>query len=172
MSTHRASRFIPALLLLALAQTAGAASNDRQQEMLIGADYTNAALDGDGEAVLRGNVLIEQGSLRVEADEATVTRRGGEISLVELDGTPARLQQRNDDGALMRARARRIEYQLDSEVIVMTGGVEVDQPQGTMRGERITYDLASGRLNAGGEGGRIFMRIAPGAGSGATGDER
>ena len=49
MSTSRASWIIPALLLLAAATPAGAASSDRQQEMLIGADYTNAELDGDGE---------------------------------------------------------------------------------------------------------------------------
>ena len=36
----------------------------------------------------------------------------------------------------------------------------------------ITYDLASGRLNAGGDGGRIFMRIAPGAAGGATDETR
>ncbi len=78
-----------------------------------------------------------------------------------LTGSPATLKQVNDNGEPMNARASRIVYTLDSDVVVLTGGVVIEQARGNMRGERVTYDLKTGRLNGGGEGGRVKMTILP-----------
>ena len=45
--------------------------------------------------------------------------------------------------------------------MVLTGGVVVEQTRGTLRGETIKYDLATGRLDGGGDGSRVQMRIMP-----------
>jgi lipopolysaccharide export system protein LptA len=146
--------------LAALPSSTQARSDDRQQPMAIEADYADATLADDSESILK-KVVITQGSLRIEADMATVTRRAGEITRVLLEGKPASLQQQNDNGARMRASAHRIDYDTTSEIVVMTGAVEIDQGADTMRGEKITYNLTDGQLNAGAEGSRIHMTIQP-----------
>ena len=150
---------VPAAMLcpgLALAKT-----GDRQQPIEIQAENSSSVLTGDGEAVLRGNVRIDQGTLAIRADEATVVQRGGEVRRVVFTGERASLQQQADDGTMTRALARRIEYDFGTDVVELTGNVEVVQPRNTLRGERVTYDLATERLDAGGEGGPIRMVIQP-----------
>jgi lipopolysaccharide export system protein LptA len=151
-------------LLLAFAGTVAARESDREQPMDIEADDIDATLAEDSESRLSGNVLITQGTLRIASTSATITRQGGEIVKVLLEGGPASLQQEQDDGTPMSARATRIDYDVKAETIVLTGAVAVDQGGDTMRGERVAYDLKSGRLNAAGDGsgdGRIRMTIQP-----------
>jgi lipopolysaccharide export system protein LptA len=150
----------PALCLL-LAGPAQAKSTDRNQPMDIGAAHADAILTDDGDAKLSGNVVITQGTLSVNADDAVVTRRNGDIHSVTLTGAPATLSQINDNGERMTAKASKIVYDTISEVITMTGGVVVNQPRGNLKGEMIKYDLTSGRLDGGGGGGRVSMRILP-----------
>lgn len=157
-----------ALLLaaLVLATDAAARSDDRQQPMQIEADRSDALLTDDGESRLIGNVRITQGSLDVRADSAVVVRRGGEIARVIIEGTPATLRQIDDEGNPMRAVAQRIEYDLSSDVIVLSGAVTVEQSRGTLSGEHVTYDVGTGRVDAGSQGGRVRMTIQPRGGEG------
>ncbi len=86
-----------------------------------------------------------------------------------LTGNPATLKQVNDNGEPMDARARQIVYTLSSDIVVLTGGVVIEQTRGTLRGETIKYDLKTGRLDGGGDGTRVKMRILPkSAGTGAN----
>lgn len=150
---------VPALLLLA--GPALAKSTDRNQPMDISAAQVDAVLTDDGDALMKGDVVISQGTLNVRADDALVTRKGGDIEQVVLTGTPAVLSQVNDNGEKMTARAAKIVYTLSTDLIVMTGGVVVNQPRGNLKGEMIKYDLTTGRLDGGGGGGRVSMRILP-----------
>jgi lipopolysaccharide export system protein LptA len=61
----------------------------------------------------------------------------------------------------MKATAKQIVYLISAEQLSMTGGVVIDQPRGSMRGETIKYDLKTGRMTAGGDGSRIQMRLEP-----------
>jgi lipopolysaccharide export system protein LptA len=151
-----------ALLLLVLAPwPALALQGDREQPMDISADWTDATLGETGQALLKGNVVISQGSLRIESQNATIERDAGVIRRALLEGAPATLQQGLDAGGQMQARARGVDYDVVNEVLVMTGDVVVIQPEGELRGQRIRYDLKSGRMEGGGEGGRVQMRIQP-----------
>jgi len=162
------------LALLALAtSTAQALQSDREQAMDISAETTDATLGENGRALLSGNVVIVQGTLKIESTSATVEKAAGAIKRALLEGSPVRLQQTLDAGGQMQARARNIDYDVINEVLVLTGDVVVTQPEGDLRGERIRYDLKSGRLEGGGNGGRVQMRIPPkaakpGADSGAN----
>jgi lipopolysaccharide export system protein LptA len=155
------TRLLLALALASCATAAAAKSTDRHQPMDVGAEHADAILTDDGEAHLSGKVVITQGTLNVNSDNATITRKGGEIEQVVLTGAPATLSQINDNGERMTARAAKIVYNTITDVIVMTGGVVVDQPRGNLRGEMIKYDLTTGRLDGGGGGGRVQMRIMP-----------
>jgi lipopolysaccharide export system protein LptA len=153
----------PSLILLAalLPLAAAAKTTDRNQPMDVEADRTDAELGDDSDAILTGNVKITQGSLEVGADRATIKRKAGDISQVVLTGGPATLKQVNDNGETMNARASQIVYTLTSDLVILTGGVVIEQPRGTLRGETIKYDLKTGRLDGGGDGSRVKMRIMP-----------
>src|SRR6187549_3858725 len=109
--------------LVLFAGQALAKSSDRNQPMDIAADRTDAILTDDGDARLSGGVVITQGTLKVEADDALVTQKGGDPEQVTLTGNPATLSQVNDNGERMTARAAKIVYTLSTDMIVLTGGV-------------------------------------------------
>ena len=152
------------LILLATAVAAGPAlakSTDRQQPMDLSAANMDALLSDDSVSVLEGNVSIRQGSLEVDADRAEIHRKAGEIDRIVLTGSPARLRQVSDQGESMDASAAQVVYTMSSEVMVLTGNVVINQPRGNLRGETVKYDINTGRLDGGGDGQRVSMRILP-----------
>ena len=151
------------LLILCLAASGQvlAKSTDRSQPMDIDADRTDALLGDNAVSVLEGNVKIRQGSLEVDADRAEVHRRAGDIDRIVLTGAPARLRQVSDTGEPMDARAQRVVYTRTSEIMLLTGGVVVEQPRGSLRGETLKYNLDTGRIEGGGDGQRVSLRILP-----------
>lgn len=149
------------LLAALLPLLAQAKTTDRNAPMDIEADRTDAMLGDDSDSILSGNVKITQGSLEVGADRAVIHRRAGEITEITLTGAPATLKQVADNGEPMNARAAQIVYTLSTDQVVLTGGVVIEQTRGTLRGETIKYDLKTGRLDGGGDGNRVQMRILP-----------
>lgn len=150
--------------LLALAFAAGPAlakSTDRQQPMDLSAANMDALLSDDSVSTLEGSVSIRQGTLEVDADRAEVHRKAGEIDRIVLTGSPARLRQVSDQGEPMDASAAQVVYTMSSEVMVLTGNVVINQPRGNLRGETVKYDINTGRLDGGGDGQRVSMRILP-----------
>ena len=138
-----------------------AKSSDRDQPMDLSADRTDALLGDDSVSTLEGNVRIRQGTLEVDADRAEVHRAAGEINRIVLTGAPAVLRQVSDAGEPMEATANRIVYLLADETMMLTNNVVITQPRGTLRGETIKYDINTGRLDGGGDGARVSMRILP-----------
>jgi lipopolysaccharide export system protein LptA len=162
--TGRAARFLLLALALpglALPSVVLAKSSDRKAPMDVDAGSTDATLTENGDTILSGGVTITQGTLEVKSDQAVIHRKNDEMSQVVLTGSPATLKQVNDNGEPMNARAAKIVYTLDSDLVVLTGGVVIEQTRGNMRGESVTYDLKTGRLNGGGGGGRVKMTILP-----------
>lgn len=174
MSPRAASLTTLAVLAAALAASpAWAKSSDRDQPMDLTSNTQDCNLaDDGGPCVFAGNVRIVQGTLDVRAARADVRRGGGDIRRVILTGSPARLEQQLDDGGSIEASANGIDYDLQTETVVFTGNAEINQPgRGTMSGGRIVYNMASGRVQGGGQdGGQIRTRILPkGAQSGRDG---
>ena len=155
-------------LALGLAATgdAGARSSDRNQPMDLQSNHSSCGVDDTGACTFTGNVEISQGTLRISAAQATLYRVDGDVSRAVLTGSPVILRQEMDDGTPMTARAAQVDYDLRSEVVVFTGGVNIEQPRGTLSGERVVYNLLTGRVEGGGEGaGRVRMRILPRGGT-------
>ncbi|MGH8075951.1 MAG: lipopolysaccharide transport periplasmic protein LptA [Lysobacter sp.] len=142
--------------------TAWARSTDRNQPMDIDAGQQQGSLDDRTPTVLSGGVTIVQGTLNVAADRAVITTTGGDISRAVLTGRPAKLKQQLDDGTPMNAAANQVDYNLRTEVVVFTGNVSIQQPRGSLSGERVVYNMKTGEVNSGGQGsGRVKMRILP-----------
>ena len=139
-----------------------ALKSDRQQPLEVNADATEGTL-GDGTATLRGNVEIRQGSLLIRADDAQVEKAEGRVRRFELNGNPVRLQQEIEDTGLVTAEARRIEYEVASGIVTLTGEADVVHPQYHISGEVLEYDMnAQNFKGSGGDGnGRIRIRLDP-----------
>lgn len=170
MSAHPAKTLFAALIvgLAALASPqAQARSTDRGQPMNIDAGAQEGTLDGNSVNVLSGGVTITQGTLDIRANRADIHQRSGEVQRAVLTGAPVVLKQTMDDGSPMTARASKVDYNMQTEVVTLTGKVSIEQPRGTMTGERVIYNMRSGRVDSGGEGGgRVKMTIQPKARSG------
>lgn len=151
-----------ALALLLLPGVAAARSSDRNQPMTLDANASDCNLaDASGKCRFTGNVVIEQGTLHIEADTAEIYRSNGEPSRVVLSGRQARLRQQMDDGTPMTARADTMDYSIASETIVLSGSYQIESPRGTNAGQRMTYNMASGNMTSGGDGSRVRTVLQP-----------
>lgn len=165
--TPRTERVIPAMLLAVLLMACGlpalATQADRKQPIKVSAQHTRGSLE-TGVVSLAGQVTITQGTLKATADKGVAhTNEAGETTHIELTGDPAHLQQRTDDGDLMRAHADRIEYQVNGDNITLLGNAFVSQPgQGSFRGAELVYNPTTGAIEgSGGADGLIHMTLQP-----------
>lgn len=162
------SRFPAKPLLVAAAMAAlvspgaWAKSSDRNQDMEITAGATSGSLDDRQPTVLSKGVTITQGSLKIESSTATISTRNGDPVRAVLTGGPVKLSQQLDDGTPMNAVAERVDYDLNTEIVIFSGDVTIQQPRGSLSGQRVVYNMKTGMMNSGGEGnGRVKMTIKP-----------
>lgn len=148
------------ILFAACSTPADAAKADREQPMQIGANQSQTS-EKSGVTVLNGDVRIDQGSLMIRSERAEIEQKEGEVNRVVLDGTPVHLEQDIDGQGRLKADAKRIEYLLSAQTVVLTGSVRIERPRGVLTGERVVYHLESGEMEAGEPGGRVNMTIAP-----------
>lgn len=149
--------------VLAVPGALPALDTDRQQPLEVRADSTDGTL-GDGITTLRGHVEVRQGTLYIQADDAEVDKADGKVRQITLRGDTAYLQQEIEEQGLVKARARRIEYQVANGIVVFTGSAEVEHPQYQVSGDQLRYDLDAqhfeGVGDAAGEG-RVRIRLDP-----------
>jgi lipopolysaccharide export system protein LptA len=139
-----------------------ARSSDRNQPMNISSAQQSGSLEQNAVNTWSGNVIITQGTLEIRANKADIYQNGGDPVKAVLTGTQAVLKQQMEDGSPMTAKADRIEYDMTSDVIVLIGNYTVTTPRGSTSGQRLTYDLKTGRIESGGQGnGRITTTILP-----------
>ncbi|TWT19115.1 lipopolysaccharide transport periplasmic protein LptA [Luteimonas marina] len=160
--TRHAAKLVLAIAALACAGTALAKSSDRNQTMKVDADRSDCTVTDSGPCVLTGNVHIVQGSLVIEAARADIRQGDGDIQSAKLTGSPVRLKQDMDNGGTMNATAAQVDYDLQQDTVVFTGKAVVQQPgQGSISGERIVYNMRTGQVQGGGNGGRVSLQFEP-----------
>ena len=151
-----------ALIALLVPGLALARSSDRNQPMTLDSDTSDCNLaDENGKCRVTGNVVIVQGTLHITAATADIYRSNGEPSRVVLTGSQATLRQQMDDGTTMSASANTMDYDVAKETIVLTGNYQVSSPRGSNAGQRMTYNMATGNMNSGGDGSRVRTVIQP-----------
>lgn len=162
MSPRAASILLTLVAVLLAAGPADARRSDRNQPMDIDAGHQRGTLDDSAPIELSRGVFITQGTLNIESDRAEITTVSGDPRRVVLTGSPATMSQEMDSGEPMTARARRIDYNIANDTMVLTGDAHVEQPQGNMRSQRIVYNMQTEQVEAGGNGaGRVQMRLEP-----------
>ena len=155
-------KMLAGLALLVLSGQLMALKSDRKQALEIDADATEGTL-GDGIAVLYGNVVIRQGSLLVKADVAEVEKLDGRVRTVVLTGKPVHLELEIEEEGLVQAEALKIEYEVATGIITLTGAATVIHPQYHVSGELLIYnmDLQHFEGNGGDGNGRIRIELDP-----------
>ena len=142
----RVKRLLPLILLLSCAPLA-ALESDRRQPIELSADSVDID-EGKGTSVYRGDVDLRQGTMRVLADVITVHQRARRPYRVVAEGRPVKFRQQAENGPV-RGEARRVEYAVDSENLVLIGDALLVQNNDSMRSDRIVYDRERAVVKAG-----------------------
>jgi lipopolysaccharide export system protein LptA len=99
------------LIFMTPAMVAHAAKSDRSHPMDIEAASATADISDNGSITLSGNVVITQGSLKVQAPSAVLLRSGGDPHLIVFrEG--ASISQLLDDGTPASGSGDVVEYRL------------------------------------------------------------
>lgn len=167
--SRRARRLGAGWLILALgaciAPPLAALDDDQEQPLFIEADA--AELDDQQSISLYiGNVEVEQGSMRILADEVLVHHRPNrQPRKIIAVGNPVRYRQAlDDDPREVKGRALRMEYEADRDEITLIDEAELTQGEDRFASDRIVYNRVTARVTAGSsaEGReRVKIRIEP-----------
>ena len=109
-----------------------------------------------------GNVQVLWKDISLKADRLEVRHNGKRVSTIHAWGKPARFVKILQNGESDEATASQIYYDVARRQILFTGAVEARNQGASMRGERLSYDLADGRMQAEGgadEGKRVRIEI-------------
>ena len=153
-----------AVILMAGPLTASALSEDRDQPMSVESDH--AELDRNTNiGTYTGNVIIVQGTFKLNADRVVVTATGGELTHIVANGEPAEFRQRPDgSNEDMTGHAQQIDYYADKSIVVLTGQALVQQGKDVVESERIEYELDKDMVRAAmveGNDARVRMILHP-----------
>jgi lipopolysaccharide export system protein LptA len=133
-------RMAAAVALSVACSTAYALKSDADQPIKIRARNIDAN-EKTGVSVYRGNVVMSQGTLRVEADRVEITFRDGRAELVQAWGQPVRMQSRSDNGEDLRGRALRVVYRGTKRLIDLYGDVELKRDSDVFASAAVHYAL-------------------------------
>ena len=137
---------------LFLFTSAQAAKEDLEQEITIKSQRQSADLKNKIASYL-DNVSIQQGSISITADIvkvfSSIDKNSGEKTDTYLaKGKPAVFQQKLEDGSLIKLQADEITYIPNANMIKISGNALVKQAGSEVRGNEITYNTLSEKLEA------------------------
>ncbi|WP_213133040.1 lipopolysaccharide ABC transporter substrate-binding protein LptA [Citrobacter sp. FP75] len=135
--------------LLAASIPAFAVTGDTEQPIHIESDQQS--LDMQGNVVtFTGNVIVTQGTIKINADKVVVTRPGGEDGKEVIDGygNPATFYQMQDNGKPVNGHALQMHYELAKDFVVLTGKAYLEQVDSNITGDKITYLVKEQKMQA------------------------
>lgn len=143
-----------AFALLMAAANCPALSSDRDQNIRVQADSA-VVDDKSGMSTYRGNVVVDQGTLHITADEVQIISKQNEVVKVvastDLNSSHlAHYQQMPDNSKqLVEADARQITWFVKERQLELEGDASLRQTHDTsFSGALIHYDANKGTVNA------------------------
>lgn len=142
-------------------------SRDSQQPVEISADQLEV-LQSDQKAIFSGNVIAKQGRINMKSSRMTVFYKGGgdkQQSASAMAGAAKGISRIEADGDVFfaspteTARSKKASYDVDKEMITMTGDVVLTRDRNVLKGSQLIYNLTTGKSvlnssgNSGGTGG-------------------
>jgi len=163
---HKLScRTVPLILCgsVLLLNTAHALPSDQNQPVSLEADRATYN-ERTGITTYTGNVLITQGTIKIEADSIVVnltSNRG--IKDATAQGRPARFQQQiSSDKGIARGEGQRVVYDAQAGIVTLTGNALLTQDGARFSGNSIRYSITQGDVEAlGNSQNRVKIVIPP-----------
>jgi lipopolysaccharide export system protein LptA len=157
-----------ALLAFALAgpwAAAPALEGDQEQPVYIEADSVELD-DVQHSSVYIGNVQVDQGSMRILADQVTVKHKPDRRPLfIVAVGNPVRYKQDVEgEKGEVKGHAQRMEYDAVKDELTLIDQAELTQATDRFASERIVYDRAHSQVEAGASAqgtGRVKITFTP-----------
>ncbi|MDV5353904.1 lipopolysaccharide ABC transporter substrate-binding protein LptA [Kosakonia sp. SMBL-WEM22] len=148
-TNKRSLNLILAGTLFAAALPALAVTGDTDQPIHIDSDQQS--LDMQGNVVtFTGNVVVTQGTIKINADKVVVTRPGGQQGREIIDGygNPATFYQMQDNGKPVKGHASQMHYELEKDFVILTGNAYLEQLDSNVAGDKITYLVKEQKMQA------------------------
>jgi len=142
---------IPKILLslLILPAPLWALSNDREQPIHVSAD-TLEMDEQSGLSTYEGNVLMTQGSIRIESDKLLIIQNDQQaVDHFKMWGEPVHFEQRNDRNEPIKGRALYMEYHNESGELVLQREAYLDSNGDTVESELIRANTETEYVKAG-----------------------
>ena len=162
---HRRPTLLAILLLSCCAPQAMALTSDKNQPIDIVADSVDID-EAHGTSTYSGHVEINQGSIRLQADQVVVEHHPGQPRKINATGAPAKFRQLPDGSKeYITGTARQLLYQLDSEELILNGDAQLNQGKDRFHSDRIVYDRVKSIVKAGAAAQgkeRVRVTIQPG----------
>ena len=141
-----------------------AGKDDFTKKIELASLYQNA--DGIAKrASYQGNVVIQQGSLNVSADELEIDASKGEGNEIFIaTGSPAKYSQQQEDGSIVTAQADKIEYHRQTRSLTLEGNAQIKQNSSSVQGKSIKFNMELEQIIAQGsdqESGRVITTFQP-----------
>lgn len=137
------------LLLLLISANAWALSSDKDQPIEVEADGVEIN-DSTGVSTYVGNVIISQGSMRLDADRVTIFQKNKRTDKVVATGRPVKFEQKPDGKrGVIKGHANRVEYYATSEMVELIGNAKLTQKGDTFASDRIRYNRKQELVQAG-----------------------
>ncbi len=138
---------ILATALLSVSFSATALKGDTDQPINI--DSGSQSLDMENNVVVfSDNVVITQGSIKINASKVTITRQEGKKETIDASGSPVTFQQTLDNGKPVNGKGNSVHYDLGTEFLTLIGNAELKQLDSFIKAEKITYDVKKQQLKA------------------------
>ncbi len=152
------------LVVFLFSANSHAGKDDFTKKIELASLYQNA--DGIAKrATYQGNVVIQQGSLKVSADELEIDASNGEGNEIFIaTGNPARYSQQQEDGSIVTAQADKIEYHRQTRSLSLNGNAHIKQNSSSVQGESIKFNMELEQIIAQGsdqESGRVITTFQP-----------
>jgi len=110
------------------------------------------------------NVYIKRGPMQIQADRGIIRQADGEMTEIELFGSPTQWRDQLEDGSIVSGEARTIFFDVVTNIVTLTGSAVIRHEQGEFTGDRLVYDLNNESLSGSGNGdNRARVIIEPGA---------
>lgn len=149
-------------VLILLGTLAYALPSDQHQPIRLSADKALYS-ESRGLTSYSGNVVISQGTLKINADSLTVNLSNGRtIDSALATGSPAKFEQvvSNEKG-LAKGQANKIDYNAVTGIVTLTGNAKLSQNGASFSGNTIRYSLSVGDVEAVSGGGQRVELVLP-----------
>lgn len=151
-------KYLILIVAVTLPLGSSAAPNDTNEPIFIESDSAERD-EKTGLTQYKGNVLIRQGSMLIDANEVTIYYDGSNVSRILCLGDPASYQQSDQAGDRVMARAETIEYRPGEELVNLKTNASLSNKGTLIKGDSINYDLRNDSWKAKGDNQSTQKRI-------------